>query len=201
MVKYIIAFIALVFVSCDQNKGPLPYLGHQVEVDGQTQNHKIRPFNFIKTDSSIVTNQTFAPYVYVADFFFTSCPSICPKVMKEMLKIYDEFKDNPQVKLVSFTLDPVRDTPQRLNTYASNLEVDQSKWFFLSGELETTMDLTTDYFVTAMVDEEAPGGFNHSGQIILVDKNGHVRSFSDGTDASTTDGLISDIYTLLDEYK
>ena len=121
--------------------------------------------------------------------------------MKEMLKIYEEFKTIPNVKLVSFTLDPTRDTPSRLNTYAQNLEVDQSKWLFLNGDQEETMDLTTDFFVTAMADEEAPGGFNHSGQIVLVDRNGHVRSFSDGTDASTTPGLIKDMYKLMDEYK
>ena len=116
-----------------------------------------------------------------------------------MLKLHDEFKSNPQVKLVSFTLDPKRDTPSKLRLYADNLEVDTDKWMFLHGDKDFTLELAQDYFVTAMEDEEAPGGFNHSGNIILVDRQGHIRSFADGTDPSETPRLIKDIYRLLDE--
>ncbi len=199
--KYITLIGILFFVSCEDT-GPLPYLGQKIEnAEGKMVNHKIRDFKYLNQDSTWITNQSLSEYIYIADFFFTSCPSICPKVTKEMLKIYEEFEAIPQVKIVSFTLDPKRDTPNKLNLYATNLEVTSDKWLFLTGDKDNTLELASDFFVVAMEDEKAPGGFNHSGTIVLVDKMGHVRSFSDGTDPSTTPKLIKDVKTLLKEYE
>jgi protein SCO1/2 len=148
-----------------------------------------------------MTNEDFKDVIYVADFFFTSCPSICPRVSKEMLKIYNAVKDDPQVKLVSFTIDPVRDTPHRLKLYADNLKVDHQKWYFLTGDKDATFKLADTYFVTAYEDADVPGGFDHSGKIILIDKDGHVRSYSEGTEPQSTPKLIEDIKILSDSYK
>jgi protein SCO1/2 len=119
--------------------------------------------------------------------------------MKEMLKIHQAVKDNSNIKLVSFTIDPKRDTPAKLKLYAENLGIDDTNWYFLSGDKDFTFDLANDFFVVALEDSEAPGGFDHSGKIILVDKNGHVRSFTEGTDSSKTDKFIKDIFKLLAE--
>ena len=148
-----------------------------------------------------MTNTDFENHIQVADFFFTSCPSICPKVMKEMYKIYEAVSDDQQIKLVSFTIDPKRDTPETLKIYADNLGINHDKWLFLSGDKEETFELANSYFVSALEDPEAPGGFDHSGKIILVDKKGHIRSFTEGTDPSTTDQFIKDIKKLSDSYK
>jgi protein SCO1/2 len=88
-----------------------------------------------------------------------------------------------------------------LKLYAENLGIDTKKWYFLTGDKEATFELANSYFVAALEDKDAPGGFDHSGKIILVDKDGHIRSFSEGTDPKSTPKIIRDIHTLADEYK
>lgn len=167
--------------------------------NGQEVHHTIPDWTYLSQDSVSFSNKDLSDVVYIADFFFMSCPSICPKVMREMLRLHDEFKDNPNVKLVSFTLDPKRDTPARLKLYAENIEADTDKWIFLHTD-EDIYDLANKYFVVAYADEEAPGGFDHSGKILLIDKDGHVRSFSEGTDPKETQKMIRDTKTLLASY-
>ncbi|MDF1695992.1 MAG: SCO family protein [Saprospiraceae bacterium] len=203
--KYINTFVflslLLLICSCGQKQTEsLPILGKKKIVEGIEVDHQIPDWTFLNQDSLPVTNKDLADVVYVSDFFFRSCPTICPKTMREMKRVYTEFKDNPQVKLVSFTIDPKRDTPSKLKQYASNLQVNVNKWWFLQGDKEETYDLALDYFNTAYEDEDVPGGFNHSGKLILTDKNGHIRSFSEGTDPEETPKLINDIKTLLKEY-
>jgi protein SCO1 len=190
-------------LSCKpQPTEPLPYVGPTKMIDGVATPHKIDDFAFVNQTLDTITPRQLSSSVYVADFFFTSCPSICPKVMKEMLKIYDEVKSIPDVKMVSFTLDPKRDTPDKLKLYADNLGVDHKKWYFLNGDQDKTLELANQYYLlSAFVDATAPGGFDHSGKLILVDKDGHIRSFSEGTDPSETPKIIRDIHRLLDEYK
>jgi len=197
-----LAVIIFFSIGCgDPAPKSLPILGKKKIVDGKEINHTIPDWNFMNQDSNMVTNKDLADVVYVTDVFFRSCPTICPKTMREMKRIYTEFEGNPQVKLVSFTIDPVRDSPALLKQYASNLEVKTDKWWFLHGDKEETYDLALDYFNTAYEDSDIPGGFNHSGKLILTDKNGHIRSFSEGTDPDETPKLIRDIKILLKEYK
>lgn len=196
----ILAIVVLSILSCKDDNSPLPFLGNEEEINGTLVKHRIKDFSFIDQDSNIVDNKVLSQHIYIADFFFTSCPSICPKVTKEMLKIYEEFKDNPTIKIISFTLDPKRDTPNKLKLYSTNLEISNESWLFLTGDKDQAYDLANEYFVVAMEDNEAPGGIAHSGTIALVDKEGHVRSFADGTDPTATPRLIDDIKKLLREY-
>jgi protein SCO1/2 len=193
--------IVLFIFSCKSDVAKLDYLGHKKIENGKEIIHQIRPFKYVNQIGDTITNESLKEVVYLTDFFFTSCPSICPRVMKQMLVLHDEFKNNPQVKLVSFTMDPKRDTIQKLKTYADKIGVNESKWLFLRGDKDFTLELANDFFIAALEDDSAPGGFDHSGKIVLVDKNGHVRSFSEGTDPSTTPQLIKDVYTLLKEYE
>ena len=188
-----------VLIGCQSTPKELPIIG-QVKIVGQdTIHHTIPPFSFVNQDSAVVNNETLRPYIYVADFFFTSCPSICPKVTKQMLRFYDKYEANAQVKLVSFTMDPKRDDVEKLSLYAKNLEVKSSKWHFLTGDKDELLDLADDYFVVAYEDDEAPGGFDHSGKILLVDHNGHIRSFAEGTESDSVDELLKDVDILLNE--
>ncbi|MEE9438280.1 MAG: SCO family protein [Saprospiraceae bacterium] len=192
----------LLFNSCkDSPAKELPILGHKSMVNGDQEYHTIPDWKYATQDNIDLTNKDLSNVIYVADFFFISCPSICPKVMKEMTKIYKEFENIPGIKLVSFTLDPKRDTPEKLKAYAQKLGVSNDKWIFLHTDKESIYDLAAKYFVPAYEDKNVPGGFDHSGKIILVDHDGHVRSFSEGTDASNTPKLIKDIKTLLKEYE
>lgn len=188
-------------LSCQEQAENLPYIG-QVQIEnGDTIYHSIPEFEFINQDSQFVNNQSLESYIYLSDFFFTSCPSICPKVKKQMLRIYQKYEDNDKVRLVSHTIDPVRDTPAKLSSYASDLGVDTDKWIFLTGEKDDLLDIADDYFVAALEDPDAPGGFDHSGKIILVDREGHVRSFAEGTEPEDVTRLLKDIDTLLKEYE
>ncbi|WP_235296211.1 SCO family protein [Portibacter marinus] len=188
----------LILISCTNEDKSLPILGEKEMVEGQEVPHSIPDFSFVNQDSTIITNDQLNSGPYVADFFFTHCPSICPIVTKQMLRIHDAFKEE-NLKLVSFTMDPKRDTPERLKDYASKLEVDAPKWHFLTGDKEELHDIATDFFNVVIEDDEAPGGFNHSGKIILVDKNRHIRAFCEGTDEEDVDDFIKDIKILLSE--
>lgn len=179
---------------------PLPILGNPKITAGDTTTHRISPFQFLNQDSTVVTNASLSDHIYLSDFFFMHCPTICPKVKKQMLRVYDKYKSNPNIKLVSHTLDPKRDTPGNLKLYAENLEVDSHKWLFLTGDKEQIYDIKNDYFVAAQEDPDAPGGITHSGKIILVDKLGQVRSFAEGTDPKEVDNMMKDIDKLLKEY-
>lgn len=198
----IIVTIGIFLIACNSKTDDkaLPIIGRVEFVDGDTIHHSIPDFEFMNQDSQLVNNSDLTDYIYVSDFFFTSCPSICPIVKKQMLRIYDKYKSNPMIKLVSHTIDPKRDTADKLKRYASDLGVDTDKWIFLTGDKEALLDIADEYFVAAYEDPEAPGGFDHSGKIILVDTKRHVRSFAEGTDPEDVDRFLKDIDKLLREY-
>ncbi|MDX1479478.1 MAG: SCO family protein [Saprospiraceae bacterium] len=183
----------------EQQEQQLPVLGPSSVENGDTIRHRIPDFRFVNQDSQWVTNTTFADKIYVADFFFTSCPSICPKVKKNMLRMYERFSDDPRIRFISHSIDTKRDTVGRLKEYASNLEVDGSFWHFVTGDKKALFDIADEYFVSALEDPGAPGGFDHSGRLILVDKHRHIRSFCNGTDDEEVDMFMKDIEKLLNE--
>jgi len=164
--------------------------------------HTIADFSFVNQDSTIVTNNTFADMIYVSDFFFTSCPTICPIMKAQMLRVYDTFNNNPEVMLLSHTIDPEYDTVALLKDYADRLEVTSEKWHFVTGDKEKIYEIgQRSYLITAKEDQFQPGGYLHSGAFILVDKDRRIRGIYDGTKADQVDRLINDIPILLSEYK
>ncbi len=195
--------ILLAFTACNIPGGndTLPILGERDVVNGDTVYHTIPDFSFINQDSQVVNNETFAGKTYVADFFFVSCPTICPKVTKQMKRLHDRFQDEEQFLLLAHTIDPVRDTVGRLKVYAEGLGVASSKWHFVTGEKDELYAIADDYFSIAIENPDAPGGFDHSGRIILVDPQRRVRSFCDGTDPASVDKFMEDIEILLKEIK
>jgi len=194
----ILAFLTL--YSCKDNQA-LPILGRSYVEDGITIHHQIPDFALLNQDSVIITNKDLENFIYISDFFFMSCPTICPRVKKQMLRLYDEYNDNAQIKFVSHSVDGKRDTPSALKLYAKNLDVDTENWMFLTGERGAVIDIADDYFVAAFEDADAPGGYDHSGKIILVDKNRHVRAFCEGTDPDDVNDFFGDVEKLLDEIK
>ncbi len=192
------------FYACNYNpKYKLPYIGQQTQEDGSIVEHTIRPFQFIDQDSNTVTNKTFGGKVYVTDFFFVSCPSICPLMTKQMLRLYRHYENNPNVLFLSHTIDPRHDTVGRLKRYADKLgSVSSSKWHFVTGERDSIYSIANDYFI-AVQDEsnngEDPNKLIHSGKFMLIDRTGHVRSFCDGTDPKAVDHFVFDIDQLLKE--
>ena len=191
--------ILFLFSACEQAPKSLPILGNKEEVDGEVVYHEIPDFAFINQDSMEVTNATFAGKAYISDHFFISCPTICPKLSKSMLRIHDKFKNEDDLLLISHSIDTKYDTIPRLKKYAEGLGVQAEKWHFVTGEKQEIMDIAEDYFNVAMEDSEAPGGYNHSGRLVLVDENRRIRAFCDGTDDKSVDKFMKDIFVLLEE--
>lgn len=195
----LLLFIGILWPACQEVPKTLPILGNKDEVDGQTIYHEIPDFSFINQDSLEVTNKTFNNKAYVSTEFFINCPSICPKISKSMLRIHDKFEAANNLLLISHTIDTKYDTIPRLKKYATNLGVTAEKWHFVTGDKQEIFDIQEDYFNVAIEDADAPGGYNHSGRIVLVDKNRRIRAFCDGTDSESVDEFLVDIQHLLTE--
>lgn len=188
----------------------LPVLGNReaVEktVDGKTVidtvYQTIPSFSFINQDSAAITNKDFDGKIYVADFFFTTCPSICPVMHRNMLKVYDKFKDNPEVMIASHTIDYKHDTPAVLKEYATKLGVSGKQWQFLRGSRDSVYTLAEKHYLVAVnEDKSAPGGYIHQGWFVLIDKEKRLRGAYDGTQPDQVEQMISDMETLLKEYQ
>lgn len=208
--KNILALLVItaVIVGCDQEKDQkLPIIGRTeyVEVDGKidTVYHTIPAFKLVDQEGDTITEKSVEGKIYVADFFFGTCPSICPKMAQQMLRVHERFKAVDDFAILSHTIDPAHDTVAYLKGYAEKLGVtDNSTWHFLTGPQEEIYDLgQTDYMVMVGEDESAPGGFIHSGHFWLVDKQRRLRGFYDGTIPDQVDRLMNDIKKLQAEYE
>ncbi|UXX78845.1 SCO family protein [Reichenbachiella carrageenanivorans] len=201
-----------ILLSCSQpyGKNELPVMGRQQivekEVNGQivmdTVDHMIADFAFYDQDSTLISNETFKNKIYIADFFFTSCPTICPKMKKQLLRVYEKFEDTPEVAILSHTIDPKYDNVQVLHDYANALGVNSAKWHFVTGEEKDIYHIgEKSYMVTAGEDSEAPGGYIHSGAFLLIDNQRRIRGVYDGTMENQVDLLLADISVLLKEIR
>ena len=138
-------------------------------------------FELISQDNVKISNETYKGKVYVLEFFFTTCPTICPKMNQSMLGIEKKFFGNPNFGIVSITIDPVHDTPSVLKEHAALLGVTSSNWNFLTGDRQTIFDLSNKGFnLYAGQTDKVKGGFEHSGLFALIDKNGNIRCRKDG---------------------
>ena len=197
---YYLLPVFILFQSCQEEAAKeLPILGNTYEEAGKKIYHEIREFSFVNQDSMEITNEVFEGKAYISDHFFISCPTICPKLSKSMLRIHDKFKSDERLLLLSHSIDTKYDTIPRLKKYAENLGVTSDKWHFVTGEKDQILDIAEDYFNVALEDADAPGGYNHSGRLVLVDKNRHLRAFCDGTDTESVTKFLGDIEHLLAE--
>ena len=141
---------------------------------------KVPEFSFTDQDGNTITNKDYEGKVYVVEFFFTSCKTICPIMNKNMLRVQNEFYGNPNVGIASFTIDPNYDTPSVLKEYAKNYGITKPQWHFLTGEKEKIHDLANSGFNLYVGESaEAEDGFEHSGLFALIDQNGDIRSRKD----------------------
>ncbi|MGA1775633.1 MAG: SCO family protein [Flavobacteriaceae bacterium] len=195
--------------SRSQAAEPLSY----IVLNGEAK--KVPDFTFLNQDSLIISNEDYSKKVYVAKFFFTSCPSICPIMNKNMKRVEERFGDRIDFGIASFTIDPERDTPSVLKSYAEDYGVFSQNWHFLTGEKEALYSLANKGFnIFAEVNPNVAGGFEHQGYFALIDKNGFIRSRSDQfgnpivyymgidqeeVDVQEVDLLMEDIEKLLKE--
>ncbi len=170
-------------------------------VQDVNKSHRVGQFNLTDQDNNNVTEKDFENKIYITDFFFVTCPTICPKMATQMGRVYEEFKDNDDILFLSHTVMPVKDSVPVLKEYATKLNVTANKWKFVTGDKKHIYNLARKTYFAAIT--EGDGGvddFIHTENFILVDKEKRLRGFYDGTSQKDTDRLISDIYTLLEEY-
>ena len=167
-------------------------------------------FKLTNQDNKTISNADYLGKVYVVEFFFSTCPTICPKMNESMLQLQNEFYGNPNFGIASITIDPAKDTPQILKEHANLLGVKHYNWHFLTGDKKYIYNLANKGFnLYAGENNKAAGGFEHSGLFALVDKEGKIRCrkdaqgnpilYYDGLDTEGVDAIKEDIKKLLDE--
>ena len=199
------AAFVLILNACKFNDGAerLPIAGNRdvatKTVNGQTVTdtvyHTIPDFKAVNQYGDSIKSINLDDNIYVADFFFTTCPSICPVMHRNMLKVYQEFKDMPDLKIISYTIDPRHDSVAVLKNYADKLGIAGNRWWLLQGNKEEIYQLSSSYLVTSPT-EDAKEKFIHDGFFILVDKQKHIRGQYNGTSPEEVDKLIADIKIL-----
>lgn len=202
IVLYLLLLPLVMLYSCQNTPKRLPLLGNPVFKTIGTKTDTIYPvvphFAFTDQKNQVVDNTTFKNKIYVADFFFISCPTICPVMTASMKRVYDTYAQNPDILFISHTIDPKYDTQERLDKYASALNADHNKWHFVTGNRDSIYKLAEKgYYSPAHKDTTIDGGYVHSGGLILIDKQGHMRGVYDGTSKEETDQLINDIQVLI----
>jgi protein SCO1/2 len=200
---YCCLVFSLLLSACSKKKEEkLPILGEREVVGSDTVYHIIANFKFVDQDSAMVTNETFRDKIYVADFFFTSCRTICPIMKTQMLRVYDSLQNQNDVLLLSHTIDPEYDTVALLHDFAERLGVKSNKWHFVTGVKDSIYKIAqTSYFATAMEDKSEPDGFIHNGAFLLIDKDRRIRGKYDGTKDEDVNRLLADIRRLRKEYE
>lgn len=200
----VFVLIGLWLAGCiEQKEQKLLIYGEREFVNGDTVYHKIANFSFVDQDSNVITNETFRDKIYVADFFFTSCRTICPIMKTQMLRVYDSIQNDPEVLILSHTIDPEYDTVGLLKDYAENkLGVKSDKWHFVTGNKDSIFNIAqTSYLATAMEDDTEPDGRIHSGAFLLIDKDRRIRGRYDGTKEEDINRLLAEIQILKKEYQ
>ena len=209
---------ALVFVllkGFSTNHFKVPYLVPEITEEGEvkmngkdTVFHKIPKFSLIDQNGNVFSSAQTKNKIYVADFIFTSCKTICPKMTSELVRVQDDFLHNKDVILVSHTVDPTHDTPQVLKEYTKKNDAQDGKWFFLTGDKKAIYNLGINGYKVSMADAEAydknvpiDETFIHTEKLLLIDKEGYIRGFYDGTSKEDVDRLIVEIKILEDSYK
>ncbi|AXP81065.1 hypothetical protein CJ739_1982 [Mariniflexile rhizosphaerae] len=149
-----------------------------IEINGEAK--KVPSFSFTNQDGKTITNKDYEGKVYVIEFFFTTCPTICPRMNANLIQIQNAFKGFENFGVASFTINPDYDTPEILKAYAEHYGVTNPNWHLMTGDKEAIYKLSNEGFnLYTAQDEDAVGGFEHSGNFALIDKNGFIRSRKD----------------------
>lgn len=197
--------IIIAFISCESTTKSLPFIGnHQVVekiIDGEdvsdTIYHTVPDFEFINQDNQVITQQILENKITVVNFIFTSCPTICPKQTQQLKEIQEKTINFENYQQLSFTVDPKRDTPEKLKQFGLKYNADFSNWHFLRAEQAIVYNLGMKGFYLGMgKDLDAEGGFFHSSNLVLVDQQKHLRGMYDSFDENAVKQLIKDIKQL-----
>jgi len=178
----------------------LPIHGFKESGDnGETIYHTIPDWEFVNQNGEIVSSEKYKGQIYIAEFFFTNCPTICPKMTVNMHSLQEKTKEL-DVQFLSYTVDPIRDTSATLKTYQQAYGINEKNWNMLTGDQYKIYELgVKGYLVPNQEDALAPGGFLHSEMFMLIDQKGRIRGYYDGTNSQNIDKIVRDIKYLNQE--
>lgn len=216
-IKQVLFFLLIALLSCNETSESskktdrvLRYFGdfgieitynEKGEGISDTVYDPIPLFAFTNQENEIVTNDFMVGKITVVDFFFTKCTSICPMLSSQMVRLQQQVKNEKlesQVVFLSHTVDPKNDSPQQLKEYANRMGADLSNWNFVTGlEEDIYWQAKEGYKLTAFPSDTAQGGFFHTDQLALIDQEGKIRGYYDGTSTKAVDQLFEDLHLLL----
>ncbi len=177
----------------------LPYYGPMdISASGDTIYHTIPPFTFTNQLGNTITDNDLKDKIYVASFFYATCPKECPKMSDQLERVQSEFAKDDKVKIISHTINPEHDTVPVLREYARKYHADSTRWWFVTGSRDAIDSIAHDGYKVA---SGKRGDFFHSQELLLIDKDKHIRGIYDGMDAASVDTLISEIKVLELEYR
>lgn len=204
--KYNIIMFLVLLISCKNKSIKLPYYDTpnftpKWEMPDNKTFHQIRPFTLLNQENELFTERNIEDKICVADFFFTSCPGICPKMTKSMGDIQKEFMNDDEVMLLSHSVNPEKDSVPVLQIYARDVNVNYNRWKLLTGNKEEIYDLGRKYYFVEEDEGIRKGNdvFLHTENFILIDKQRHIRGIYNGLDPNSIENLIRDIRILKEE--
>lgn len=201
----LLAFPSVLYIVLSKGKHNFNHLQHfgpkELDASGDTIFHSVAPFSFTNQYGETISDKDLEGKIYVADYFFTTCQSICPKMSTLMLDVQTTFEGSEEVVLLSHTVNPEEDSIPVLLEYSGQVHAKKGKWHFLTGNKKELYDLARhSYFLTTMEGDGGPDDFIHSEKFILVDKEKNIRGIYDGTSKAEVNKLIDEIKVLQAEY-
>lgn len=180
----------------------LPMVGpYTVSASGDTVYHSIPPFEFSNQLGQTISTKDLEGKIFVANFFFATCKTICPKMNEQVQRVQEAMKNAKDFRILSFTVDPDNDSVEALAAYAKTMKADNTKWWFLTGQKDSIYSLARNGFLVPAALGSTASDFFHSQDLILVDKNKKMRGIYDGTEPADVDTLIDEIKVLMKEYE
>jgi len=199
IVFFLILGIAFVTYSLKFSSKP-----EKLPVISANTGHHVQPFAFVNQEGDTITEADVKGKIYVVEYFFTTCKGICPKMNENMSTVYEAFRGNDKVKILSHSVDPKKDTVSAMKEYSLRFDADPEQWMFLTGDKKELYDAARYSYLISAVDDtsvvDIESDFIHSDRFVLVDKDGFLRGrFYKGTDMNEVNQLIGDIKKLLKE--
>ncbi len=202
ILKIFLIYSIVFYFGCSQKKSSvlLPIYGEKKIIAGDTIYHQIASFNLTNQIGQVVNQNTTKNKIYIANFFFASCQSICPMMSNQLQEVQKAFLADDSVLILSHSVNPLHDTVAVLSNYGDTYGAKTNKWHLLTGNKKQIYDLAkTSYLVNALEDDGSPEGFLHSELFLLIDKKARIRGMYDGTNTSEVKKLIEDVKLLKQE--
>ena len=195
------SLIIIFFYSCGINPSidPLPIYGEKdIDEFGNDVDHVIRDFSFTNQNGEVVSLEKFKNTIFISDFFFTTCPSICPIMTKQLARVQKEL-EGEEYRIISHTVNPEFDTENVLLEYSKKQNADLNNWDFVTGDKQAIYKQAAEYLIIAGQDTTQEIEFVHSDKLVLIDQKGRIRGLYDGTENESVDKLINDLKWLIEK--